>query len=249
MLAQYVLELSGDGHSPVTVREYGYTIRRWERSGVSPVEYLATLNVKRSTRVTRGRTLFRYFAWAVERGFLKVNPLAGVRFGRVLAEPVRPFSRGEIDALFGACRTPLEWAIIRALLDTGLRASELAAIRTEDIDGSRGLLMIQAGKGGKVGLLAASGDTLRALRIVAVRQPHYEVIYRLVHELGRRAGITGVHPHRFRHTFASNFRASGGDILHLQMLLRHADLGTTRRYILYYEVQEALEAHRRFLAG
>lgn len=249
MLAQYVLELSGDGHSPVTVREYAYTIQRWERSGLSPVEYLAALNVKRSTRVVRGRTLFRFFAWAVERRLLGVNPLAGVRFGKVPAEPIRPFSRGEIDALFGACRTPLEWAIVRALLDTGLRASELAAVRAEDIDGSRGLLVIQAGKGGKVGLLAASGDMLRALRIVAARRPHYEVIYRLVRDVGRRAGVADVHPHRFRHTFASNFRASGGDILHLQMLLRHADLGTTRRYILYFEAQEALQAHRRFLAG
>ena len=249
MVAQYALELNGNGHSAITVREYTYTIRRWERSGLSPVEYLAALKVKRSTRVTRGRTLSRYFAWAVERGLQKVNPLAGVRFGKVVAEPVRPFSRDEIDALFGACRTPLEWAILRSLLDTGLRASELAGVRSDDIDGVQGLLVIQAGKGGKVGLLAASGETVKALRIVAARRPHYEVIYRLVRELGRRAGVTGVHPHRFRHTFASNFRASGGDILHLQMLLRHADLGTTRRYILFYEVQEALAAHRRFLTG
>jgi integrase len=249
VLSHYLLELRSDGHTPRTVGEYLATIRHWERTGLTPIEYLAGLNVKTSTRVTRGRILNAYFSWAVRHHLADTNPLNGVRFRMPSPPPVRPFTPGEISALLGNCHRPLEWAVIKVLLDTGLRASELAGVQFEDIDEERGLLVVKKGKGGKVGLLAASEQTLRALMIVAAQRPSYWMIYRLVRDLGKRAGLDDVHPHRFRHTFASNFRASGGDILHLQMLLRHADLGTTRRYILFYEVQEALAAHRRFLAG
>ncbi len=53
---------------------------------------------------------------------------------------------------------------------------------------------------------------------------------RILRVLGERAGVAGVHPHRFRHTAARVLLRNGGDAFALQQMLRHESLETTRIY-------------------
>lgn len=163
MVNRFLLELASNSHSPFTVREYGATIRRWQRSGLSPVDYLATLKIKPTTRTMRGIVIRRYLAWAVAQGFESENPLASIRFRAPPVPQVRPFSRPETGALLAACHTELERAVVVCLLRLGLRASELCGIEAGDV--LDGTVTIRYGKGGKTRTLAATG-LAEALKVI-----------------------------------------------------------------------------------
>ena len=59
----------------------------------------------------------------------------------------------------------------------------------------------------------------------------HHALHRLVKRLGDRAGVKNVHPHRFRHTFGTEYLRNGGQMIALQELLGHSDLEMVKRYV------------------
>lgn len=57
------------------------------------------------------------------------------------------------------------------------------------------------------------------------------LIQRVLKQLGKRAGVDDVHPHRFRRTFATNLSKRGMEIQEIQKLLGHSNVNTTMIYI------------------
>jgi len=144
--------------------------------------------------------------------------------------------------------------IIHLLLSTGVRASELCNIRLADID-LTGKTIHVSGKGkgrdskprtvyfGKVAArilwlyLSPRLASLKSTDVVftvgdeATPRPlSRDVLLKLLKRIGDRAGVPNVHPHRFRHTFATEFLKNGGDLLKLQTILGHESLDMVRRY-------------------
>jgi integrase/recombinase XerD len=55
-------------------------------------------------------------------------------------------------------------------------------------------------------------------------------VFRIIREAGKRAGIKDLYPHALRHTFASNLRMKGGDLLLIKEALGHSSVQTTEIY-------------------
>ncbi|MFM8872136.1 MAG: tyrosine recombinase [Phycisphaerales bacterium] len=149
------------------------------------------------------------------------------------------------------------WLRDRAMLElmyaSGLRASEVGALKLSDFDRDELILKV-TGKGNKQRLvpvgkpavailerylaecrpqLARHDDRRDKFRILlsAHGRPLERVaVWQIVKRAARTAGIQGVHPHLLRHSFATHLVAGGADLRVIQELLGHADIGTTQVY-------------------
>lgn len=70
-----------------------------------------------------------------------------------------------------------------------------------------------------------------------------EALTVMLARLARRAGVTGVHPHRLRHTFALNYLRADGDLYTLARLLGHSTLQMTTKYLRALQAEEAADRH------
>jgi len=222
------------------------------------------------------------WTWALREGYADTHVIRQVEAPAPEGRAVVPFSRADVAALLSACERSREYrrqgqkacanarptaardrAIVLLLLDTGIRVSELCALRIKDIDLGNGRIKV-FGKGARERLLPIGTRTRKALwRYLAgrpdarpadplfvadgtvMRRLDRWAVYKLVRRLGERAGIQpDAHPHRFRHTFAISFLRNGGDVYSLKGMLGHSTLKMVQRYLTL--AQTDLEnAHRR----
>ncbi len=137
---------------------------------------------------------------------------------------IQPFAEEDITAILGACN-PTSYvgsrmkAMVFFLLDTGVRSSELVSIHLDDVLLDQHRVRVLQGKGRKQRWTAISDVALEALRGYLdgfrgwsdgplfqtvdgrpLRNHHMNVMFT---RHGRKAGISQVNPHRFRHTFAT----------------------------------------------
>lgn len=196
------------------------------------------------------RTLRAFLRWYWQETDQPGNPpTSKVKAPRVNLEPLQPVELDQVNALVKVCDKSLtglrDKAIFLALLDTGLRASELLALDLDDCDLATGATLIRHGKGGKSRTVFVSQATRRAIRAyLKMRTDDSAALFvtdtgRLTYwglrtMLDRRsnlAGLQNVTLHSFRRAFAINMLRAGVDIFSLQSLMGHADLQVLRRYL------------------
>jgi site-specific recombinase XerD len=191
--------------------------------------------------------LRRFYRWAAASGWAPTDPTAKVK--PVPAQPLAPkgFAPVERHRLRREAERagPMTDAIVTTLLNTGLRVDELVHLTWEDVAlrPRSGTARIR-GKGEKmrvVPLNAPVREALAAVQPVAPagatwaifrgkRGPYTDRgIRALLARLGRRAGVTGVHPHRFRHDAARRL-VEAVDLPTVAALLGHSRLDTVRIY-------------------
>ena len=162
-------------------------------------------------------------------------------------------SREEVERLIQYAASPLHRIWLLILYATGIRRQELVQLKIEDIDSDRMLIRIRQGKGKKDRNVMLSPRLLQELRdywrsanpkpktyLFPSKSTHptgdapmtCKSVWDAVQQAAARAGLgKRVHPHTLRHCFATHLLESGVDLRTIQLLLGHADLKTTSRYL------------------
>jgi len=179
-------------------------------------------------------------------------------------------SVSEVDMLLAAPDTSRprglrDAAIIEVLYATGLRVSELGALRMDDVDLRAGLVRC-IGKGNKERIVPLGRQARRRLKaylrvrpeILKGRPTDYLFVsqrgrsmsrvrlWEVVRGLARRAGIgKRVTPHTLRHSFATHMLDGGADLRAVQEMLGHANIATTQIYT-HVSQDRLKQAHARF---
>ncbi len=194
-----------------------------------------------------------YYRWLMREGLAEHNPAAAVKAPRSPRKLPQTLDTDAVTRLLDfKADTPLairDKAIMELFYSSGLRLSELAALRWDQIDPSAGLITV-TGKGNKtrvvpVGSYAAAAlNEWRKVRgnfagfeepCVFVSQRGKPISVRTIQSRirhwARQQGIPQkVYPHLLRHSFASHMLESSGDLRAVQELLGHADISTTQVY-------------------
>lgn len=156
-------------------------------------------------------------------------------------------NRNEINALLASPRNLKHRAILTVAYSAGLRTSEIANLKVNDIDSSRMQIRIENSKGAKDRYTILSRRALQTLREYwkAYRPSHWlfpnryrdtPMTYRAIDYIFKRykkqAGITKpASVHSLRHSFATHLLENGVDLHHIQLLLGHRSPVTTTVYL------------------
>jgi integrase/recombinase XerC len=213
--------------------------------------YLARAGGSSATVAQRLAAMRSYFRWAMREGLITEDPTELLARPRVQGSLPRVLEPVETEALV---ENPIGTATVRnrAILElaygAGLRVSELAGLDVADVNCEDGLIQVRMGKGRKdrrvpigppgvsavLALLESQGGGAFRKGALFLNPAGGRLgtrsIYTIVHRSGVNNGLSGVHPHALRHSFATHLLQNGADIRSIQEMLGHASLSTTQRY-------------------
>jgi len=196
------------------------------------------------------RSLFR---WMLREGLVEHNPATPVRAPKSPRHLPATIDADSIGQLLDIpCDTPLairDKAIMELFYSSGLRLSELAGLRWEQLDLVSGMVTV-TGKGNRTRMVPVGRLASKALLEWRKNRgvfASFEVPFVFVSQRGnpiavrtiqarirywaKRQGIPqNIYPHLLRHSFASHMLESSGDLRAVQELLGHADISTTQIY-------------------
>lgn len=196
-----------------------------------------------------------------------IDPLATEEIAAILkaCDTARSYQyRATKKVARGRCTAARDRMIVMLLYDTGLRASELCDLTLDDVDVLQRKISVRHGKGDKARTVRLGKrcskfvweylkdrlkpDTRQSEPLILVSENSDDprpmtrfVLRKLLSRIGERAGVKNVHPHRFRHSFATDYLRNGGKMIALQELLGHSDLEMVRRYAKFVEADIALD--------
>lgn len=273
LLRQYASCLAVEGKSQRTVVAYIYTVRRFLEHAGKPINEIGRYDIRSFIAYEKNRGLSNvtvrneqayisaFMKWAVIEEIIPSNPCDAVKAIKFSEPDKEPFSNVELDALRSACQNPKERTVIELLASTGIRVSELTKLDISDIDFSKLSVHVRQGKGGKDRTVYMT-DVARihvqkyliprntdSNALIIGRKGRYNPngIWKLLQAIGKRAGVTDVYPHRFRHTLASNLASRGVPVQEIQKLLGHSGVNTTMKYI-HTDMQNVEYSYRQHIA-
>jgi integrase/recombinase XerD len=227
---------------------------------------LSSTSMNRKLAAIRG-----FYKYLLREARLEENPLARVQIARTWMRLPGTLSREEMETLLAqpADATPAgirDRAILELLYATGIRVSELGTLTLNRVNRQMGFL-VTVGKGRKERIVPVGRSALQWLgRYVEQARPVFlkkrtssvlflnrsgegftrQGLWKLIKKYARMANLERkVHPHTFRHSFATHLLEGGADLRSVQVMLGHADISTTQIYT-HVTRDRLKEIHRKF---
>lgn len=249
--------LKAQGKRPGTVDRYVSIVTRFLNEVDVPAEAVTSEHAY-AFLVDRGNTLGLSASWfnvifhAVRAWLQSQNlptDLRGLRPQRVALQPPRWLTAEDARRLVAAVQERPYRLLFQVMLATGMRVSEVLAMRVCDIDRERPLIRVPCGKGGDARLvrleptlrdrLRSYWRTYRPTEVFFQRRPGHgtepmlaATVNAALKRAAERSGFADrVSSHRLRHTFAIHSLRGGMDVVYLSRLMGHRCLSSTVRYV------------------
>jgi integrase/recombinase XerD len=245
LLAQWIYKNSGADLYRVTEKDL--------------TAYIAHRRADKATTANRRLTVFkRFYRYALRMNLVKRDPCIGLRAAKQAMRFPKTLSEDQITALLHApdVDTPLglrDRTMLELMYASGLRVSEIVALKTVALGLNEGVVRVMNGKGGKERLVPFGGEAGLWIRryLAEARTPLLEGKTTDAVFVGRHTGTSlsrqafwvlikryatianipvALSPHTLRHAFATHLLNHGADLRVVQLLLGHADISTTQIY-------------------
>lgn len=228
--------------------------------------YLADYQLERgSSKVTidnMRRIFSSFFGWLEDEDYILKSPVRRIHKIKTDKPIKETFSDESLELLRDACDEIRDLAMIDLLASTGMRVGELVRLNREDINFHERECVV-FGKGGservvyfdartKIHLLnyLESRTDENAALFSTLASPHERLkiggVETRLREIGKRADLNKVHPHKFRRTLATRAIDKGMPIEQVQHLLGHVKIDTTMHYAMVNQAN-VKNSHRKFI--
>jgi integrase/recombinase XerD len=235
----------------------------YDANAADVMAYIAHRRSDKATTANRRLTVLRrFYRLGIRKNLVKADPCLNLRAAKQAPRFPKTLSESQVESLLAAPDLDTSLGIrdrtmLELMYASGLRVSEIVALKTIEVGLNEGVVRVVSGKGGKerlvpFGMEAASWlksylDESRPQLLSASKQnssSQYLFLARHTgdgmtrqafwHIIKRYATIANINvplsPHTLRHAFATHLLNHGADLRVVQLLLGHADISTTQIY-------------------
>lgn len=273
-LQMFFISKKVEGLSDNSLKYYGFVLQRFFDMITVELDKITTNDIRfyvarrqidkpdisKVTLNNERRVLNSFFSWCQAEDYILKNPMAAIKQIKTPKLVKKAFTELEMEKLRDACKDSRERAMIEVLYSTGVRCAELAGMKLTDINGDEVLVL---GKGNKERIVYLNARALMSLQklkeakkfesdyLFCSQKPPYNKlskgsIEKIIREIGQRAKVPNVHPHRFRRTAATLALNRGMPLEQVSQMLGHSSIETTTIYARS-TTENVKESHKKFV--
>lgn len=288
MLPSWHLAMTSENKSKTTIQTYLAGVMSYlnwcEGVGVTPrinrddaQQWIVDMldgGAQPTTAKTRQHGLKMFAKWLADEGEIDSNPLIGIAPPKLPRKVTEALTDVEVAAMIRACQGKTmvdrrDEALLRFMVETGARASEVVSVRLPDVNLTTMTAIIREGKGRKGRVVPFSTQCATALdRYIRARRrlPNstddgplwigsggrsfgYYALRLALQARAAQAGVTTFHLHKLRHTAATRWLRSGGSEAGLMAVAGWSDRAMLDRYTAASAAERATAEAQRLGLG